>query len=165
MAVLCNYIRTVSIMNDNNMKHVPTYLTTYLTYAGAVPFVMCAFCFLMEVRFIPIVGNVAEILGIYSLVIASFMAGSHWGQHVHLSAKWAFYLQVSSNINAVFIWLAYLLLSFEMLLIVLASSFLVLLLIDRKMFYHHLMTQAYFRTRCIVTLIVETTLIIAGIYA
>ena len=49
----------------------------YLTFAGAIPFVACAFLLMIDVVTVPMLGSVVDILSAYGLVIASFMAGAH----------------------------------------------------------------------------------------
>ena len=79
----------------------------YLSYAGALPFVFCALCFIKDIHIFPLLGYVDSILSSYGLVISSFMAGSHWGQHLNLSGKWQIYLPIFSNINAILLWLSF----------------------------------------------------------
>ena len=138
-------------------------LRTYLTYAGACPFIVCALYFLTDLPLITI--NVEQILSIYSLIIISFMAGSHWGLHLNMDDKWAIYLSFSSNIMAILLWLSYLMFSFKVLMIIFAASFTALLLIDKQMFYDGLISKRYWLTRRMITLIVVLTLGISGLYA
>lgn len=140
-------------------------LKTYFTYAGSLPFLACALLLCADFHFIPILGSVEKIIGIYGLVIASFVAGSHWGQHLSFCNKWSYYLPISSNINTIFLCFSYLLFPFKYFLIVLIISFLVLLFIDRKMFYDGLITKEYFHIRFLITLVVVESLIISNIYS
>jgi hypothetical protein len=73
----------------------------YLAFLGALPFIICAACFVFNVQDIPILGGTRNVLGAYALVITSFMAGSHWGQHLDLDNKWGDYLPITSNLTAV----------------------------------------------------------------
>lgn len=66
-----------------NQKH----LYFYLAYAGAIPFLLCAILFAFKIQKIPILGNLQTVISTYSLVIASFMAGTHWGQHLQQTGK------------------------------------------------------------------------------
>ena len=140
-------------------------LYLYFTYAGIIPFLVCTFLFIFKIQMIPILGAVQKIIGVYGLVIASFMTGVHWGQHLERSDKWSIYLPVTSNIISVLLWLLYLALPFKWLLIAIAISFTVLLYIDKKLFQENLITRKYFYTRCIVTMIVLLALLISGIYS
>ncbi|MBC6414277.1 MAG: DUF3429 domain-containing protein [Chromatiales bacterium] len=140
-------------------------LYPYLTYAGALPFVICAACFSYGITTVPWLGETKQILAIYSLVIISFMAGSHWGQHLYLGDKWKFSLPLLSNTVAIKVWIAFLILPFAALLVSFIIVFLALLAIDKKLFEHQLITAQYFRTRCWVTAIVILMLVISGITA
>ncbi len=136
-----------------------------LTYAGTLPFIFCTLCFIFNIQTVPVLGQVNQILGTYSIIISSFIAGSHWGIHLNLSDKWEVYLPIFSNINAVFIWISFIIFPFKVLLIILVISFFALLLIDLNLFKGDLISRKYFHTRSLVTLIVTTNLIISGIYA
>lgn len=138
-------------------------LKVYLTYAGALPFGLCVVCFALHIDSVPLFGDVTHILSVYALVIVSFMAGSHWGQHLHLQSQWKRHLPIFSNAVALAMWLAFLVMSFKTLLIAFIIAFLALLLIDQKLFKHDIITEEYFRTRCVVTAIVVANLIISRI--
>ena len=43
-----------------------------LTYAGLLPFIVCAFCLAGEVSQLPFLGETRQILATYSLIIISF---------------------------------------------------------------------------------------------
>lgn len=132
----------------------------YLAYAGTIPFLLCAILFAFKIQKIPILGNLSTVISVYSLVIASFMAGAHWGQHLNQNGKWPLFLSVTSNIVAVLLWLSYLVLPFGGFLMAVAAIFTLLLLIDKKLFQAHLITQPYYQARYIVSLIVIISLII-----
>ena len=89
----------------------------YLTYAGAIPFVFCAFCLSIDIQQLPLFGLIETILSAYALVIASFMAGAHWGQHLHVEEPWQRNLPIYSNVIAVLLWLGYLILNFNLLMV------------------------------------------------
>ncbi|MDA7569174.1 DUF3429 domain-containing protein [Emcibacteraceae bacterium] len=140
-------------------------LYPYLTYAGALPFIFCAMCLISDVNVIPVLGDTEKVLSVYGLVIASFIAGAHWGQHLILKNNWSMYLPIFSNINACVLWVSFLTFSFKILLLILGSSFLILLLIDKNLFQNGLISRNYFHTRCWVTLTVISTIIISRVYA
>ena len=140
-------------------------INQYLPYAGALPFVFCALFFIKDIHILPLLGYTDRILSSYGLIISSFMAGSHWGQHLNLSGKWGICLPVFSNINAVLLWVSFVIFSFKILFFILAISFLALLLIDQKLCQGGVISCEYFRTRFLVTLIVISSLIISGYYA
>jgi hypothetical protein len=135
----------------------------YLTYAGLIPFIVCAICLIFKIHHLPILGSTEKIMSVYALVITSFLAGICWGQHLNLKTRFSSYLAIFSNIIAVAIWLAFLLLPFKFLLATFIAAFVALLLIDLKLFANHLITHEYFKTRCFVTIIVTSTLFISVI--
>ena len=135
----------------------------YLTYAGAIPFVICAIALTLDIRQLPWLGSIEKTLIVYALVIANFLAGAHWGQHLHLQGKWSRALPISSNILAIVLWLAFLVLSFKFLIIAFVTAFVILLLIDLKLLQDKLISYQYFQTRSLVTAIVILSLIISGI--
>ena len=137
----------------------------YFSYAGALPFIFCALCLIGNIHILPLLGHTDNVVSAYGTVIASFMAGSHWGQHLSLSGKWSIYLPIFSNISAIFLWVSFIIFSSKILLFILPVSFLVLLLIDKTLFQDGFISREYFRTRCLLTLIVISSLIVSGFYA
>ena len=111
--------------------------------------------------------DITKIFASYGLIIAIFMAGSHWGQHLNLksASKWRIYLPIFSNINAILLWISYLILSFKLFLIALIISFMFTLFVDKKLFSHNVISKKYFYTRFVATMIVITAIIISfGFY-
>ena len=136
----------------------------YLTYAGAIPFVFCAVCLSLDIQALSLLGSIERILGIYGLVISSFLAGAHWGQHLHINkSQWVRFLPILSNFIAVLLWLGFLLLSFKMQMATFVTAFFILLIIDHRLFQMNFITRHYFHTRFFVSAIVITLLIISGI--
>lgn len=136
----------------------------YLTYAGALPFILCAACMVFDISSLPLLGEVKQILSIYTLLIASFMAGSHWGQHLHLEPRWATYLSLSSNLVAISLWLSFLVLPFAAFIITGSLIFTILLAIDAVLKRNRSIISEYFKTRCTVTIVVVASLIISVIF-
>lgn len=136
----------------------------YLTYAGAIPFVFCAVCLSFDIQILPLLCSIERILSVYGLVISSFLAGAHWGQHLHINkSQWVRFLPIFSNVIAVLLWLGFLVLSFKMQMAIFIVAFVVLLIIDHRLFQMDIITRHYFQTRFIVTAIVIVSLIISGI--
>ncbi|MCH2038048.1 MAG: DUF3429 domain-containing protein [Rickettsiales bacterium] len=136
----------------------------YLTYAGAIPFIFCAVCFSFDIQSLSLLGSIERILSIYGLVISSFLAGAHWGQHLHINkSQWFRFLPIFSNVIAVLLWLGFLVLSFKMQMAIFIAAFVVLLIIDHRLFQMDIITRHYFQTRFFVSSIVITSLIISGI--
>ncbi len=140
-------------------------LYPYLTYAGALPFIFCAVCLGLDITTLPVLGSVEQALSVYALVIVTFLAGSHWGQHLQQNGIWSHNLPVLSNIMAVAIWIAFLVLPFKALLVAFSAAFFILLIIDKKLFQFELITHHYFRVRCTITAIVVSTLVFSGFVA
>jgi hypothetical protein len=59
----------------------------YPTYADTILFVVCAIALTLDIRQLPWIEPVDNTLSVYALVIANFLAGAHWGQHLHLLRK------------------------------------------------------------------------------
>ena len=136
----------------------------FLTYAGALPFIICTMYLYMDIYKIPILGPVKSVLSIYGLVITSFLAGAHWGQHLNVhKEQWQYFLSIVSNIIAVMLWFSFLVLSFKMLMGMFVVAFIVLLIIDYWLYLENVITRYYFQTRLFVSVIVIISLTISGI--
>ena len=135
----------------------------YLTFAGAIPFVLCAVFIIMGVDTIPVLGKITYILSIYGLVIASFMAGAHWGNHLSLADDdtWAVKLPIFSNIIALALWLGFLTLSTVGFIWLLIVGFASMLVIDYGLYHAQIISPDYFKVRKYVTAMVVISLIIA----
>lgn len=137
----------------------------YLTYAGAIPFVFCTVCLGLDIQQLPVFGSTQQILSVYALVIAAFMAGAHWGQHLHIDGDWHPPLAILSNLMAILLWLGFLVLKFNALVTLLISAFVILLLIDHRLFQQQIISGHYWQTRLVVTTIVIASLIFALIFS
>jgi len=137
----------------------------YLTFAGAIPFVACAFLLMIDVVTVPMLGSVVDVLSAYGLVIASFMAGAHWGNHLDLADnnKWAIRLPLYSNVIALGLWLGFLILSASSFIWLLVIGFISLLVIDYNLHRAQIISHAYFKVRQYVTAIVVISLVIAAL--
>lgn len=136
-------------------------LYSLLAYAGTLPFIFSTLSLAFNQQTLLGLGSVETILSVYALIIATFLAGSHWGQHLNLKGKWSNYLPLFSNGCAILLWLCFLSISFPFLLFVFIVVFVCLLWIDFQLFRQHLISSHYFRTRCFATAIVVSTLVIA----
>ena len=136
----------------------------YLTFAGAIPFVACAILLVMGISDIPILGATADVLSAYGLVIASFMAGSQWGNHLSLADddKWAIRLPLVSNVIAIVLWLGFLMLPVVGFIWLLVIGFASMLMIDYGLNRARIITPDYFKVRTYVTAIVVVSLIVAA---
>ncbi len=137
----------------------------YLTFAGATPFVACAFLLMVDVVTVPMLGSVVDILSAYGLVIASFMAGAHWGNHLDLADdnKWAIRLPLYSNVIALGLWLGFLILSASSFIWLLVVGYISLLVIDYSLHRAQIISDVYFKIRQYVTAIVVVSLVIAAL--
>ena len=135
----------------------------YLTFAGATPFIIGAILITVGIDAVPILGNTEYVLSIYGLVIASFMAGAHWGTHLGLADNdtWAFKLPIFSNIIALCLWLGFLTLSSAAFIWLLMVGFVSMLVIDYGLHHAQIISHDYFKVRKYVTLLVVVSLLIA----
>ncbi|KRG36997.1 DUF3429 domain-containing protein [Psychrobacter sp. P11G3] len=137
----------------------------YLTFAGAIPFVACAFLLIVDVVTVPMLGSVIDVLSAYGLVIASFMAGAHWGNHLDLADdnKWAVRLPLYSNVIALGLWLGFLILSASSFIWLLVVGFISLLVIDYSLHRAQIISDVYFKIRQYVTAIVVVSLVVTAL--
>lgn len=151
---------------DCRINKMSLKLKFLLPVFGALPFIGCALLMLFQIQHIPVLGAPKDIIAVYGLVIASFMSGVYWGQHLHIQEdKGLFLLAVSSNINALFLWVLYLLAPFPILMTGIAISLVCFIGVDRYLLNHHIITLDYMRVRVGVTAIVLVSLLIAGLYS
>ena len=136
----------------------------YLMYAGSLPFVLCATCFITNTPNLYIFGPVEKILSIYGLIILSFLSGIHWGQHLYINKGiWLHILPIFSNIIVLSIYFCVLVLDFKMLVLIFILSFIIILIIDYNLMKKGLISNHYFQTRFSVSVIVIISLIISGV--
>lgn len=138
-------------------------ISPYLTYTGAIPFVVCALLTVLGVTAVPLFGPVIPVLHTYGLVIASFMAGVHWGQHLHIRDAWVRRLPILSNAITLAVWFGYLGLAPHMFTIVLIIAFAALLTIDLRLQRAGHLAPGYFETRLGVTGVVIVSLIMVAL--
>ena len=137
---------------------------SYLTYAGVLPFVLGAFFLIFDIQEIPFLGTIEKILSVYGVMISSFLAGAHWGQHFQIKdSVWNFYLPVVSNIIVLVLWLSFLILSFKMLMAMFVIGFIALFVIDYYLAKMNVLTQHYLQTRLFVTIVVVVSIALSGI--
>lgn len=139
-------------------------LSPYLTFAGTIPFIACAILLVMEVDAIRILGKTEHVLVVYGVVIATFMAGAQWGNHLNLANNnsWVVRLPMFSNIIALLLWLGFLSLSTLGFIWLLIVSFIILLLIDYGLYQAQIISSAYFTVRKYVSAIVVISLVISA---
>ena len=140
-----------------------TSLYPILTYGGAIPFVTGAVCLAVDIRSVFFLGATVDVVGAYGLVIASFLSGTHWQLHLTQNAGWSLFLALSSNVMAIGLWTAFLVLAPEAFFLALSFIFLIFLAIDHRLAISGLISKHYFKTRAGVTGIVVLSLIYSGL--
>ncbi len=137
----------------------------YLTFAGTIPFIVCAVFITLGIEAVRVLGDTEDILSVYGLVIASFMAGAQWGNHLTLDNNnpWAIRLPILSNIVAILLWLGFLSLSVVGFIWLLIIGFLSLLAIDYGLHLADIINTKYFKVRVYVTLIVILSLLAVAV--
>lgn len=139
-------------------------ITYILGYAGLIPFIGCVICLYNGIHQLPFLVPIKDIIISYSFVIAIFLSGVHWGQHLNINNKWAWLLPLLSNGMTIFLWLAFITLPFTPLMIVFILFFAILLVIDYAIFRAGIITKKYFKMRFIITMILLLTLFMTVIY-
>lgn len=137
----------------------------YLTFAGTIPFIACATLITLGVDAIQVLGATEHILAVYGVVIATFMAGAQWGNHLSLADDnaWAVKLPIFSNVVALALWLGFLTLSTTGFIWLLIVSFISLLIIDYELNKARIIDDKYLTVRKYVTLIVVVSLMVAAL--
>jgi hypothetical protein len=136
-------------------------LAKLLTYAGAIPFVVCAGLQVAGIANIASLGQVMPILLTYGIVIAAFMAGTHWGLALDHTFPCASGILLSSTALTLLAWFAYLSGSIVVALGTLIATFSLLLFIDWQLYQRHVQTKEYFQLRVRVTAVVLAALTVA----
>lgn len=134
------------------MKPLP--LTSRLALLGTLPFVISSVLLMADINNLPLLGSVANLLSSYTLVIAVFMCGVHWGQYLQQPEQHSLNLLLISNVLTLVLWFAWLLTPLHIFLSLALLVFLVLLFIDMRLRLIHVINKSYFRTRLLVTSIV-----------
>lgn len=144
----------------NVSKH-PIY--PYLTLAGTLPFVIPAILLLLGHTQLPIVGNLSQVMSIYGIVIACFMAGSYWGLHLNREDGWALYLPALSNGVALLVFFAFVLMPSVAFGYVLIAAFVLMLLLDVELKMRGMISRNYLLWRMIATVLVVASLVVLAV--
>ena len=139
-------------------------LYPYLIYAGIAPYFISALFFIKDWDTLPILGSLETALSIYSLIIISFLGGSHWGIHLQLKNHWSFYLPLTSTGISLFIGFSYLLFSFHEFLLSFLISLAFLLWLDRKLLQKQIISHNYFKTRLTASFLTLLFILIIGFF-
>lgn len=131
-----------------------------LTLAGSLPFIIGAILLYWGVTHVAGFGSVIDAVVIYGLMIAAFMAGTHWAQYLKGHNKIAINLLITSNIMTVALWLLYLLTPNYVVLAALIIDFALLLFLDFLICKAGIITKTYLLLRILITIIVIVTLVL-----
>ena len=134
-----------------------------LAYMGLIPFLTCLLLICFKIHSIPLLGEPKHVLNLYGLIIASFISGAHWGQHLSQQRKWGNILPILSNLNVMLLFFLTLTLPNHFKFMALILSFLLSIFIDRKLFQSRLITPVYFKTRTIITVLVIIMIVVSGL--
>ena len=141
-----------------------TRLYQYLAYAGIIPFAFGLYEIVRDLNYFSNLGSPAFLITSYGVLIAVFLSGSHWGTHLALNNRTGTLLALVSNINMLCVWGAWLTLSAKDLIWVIILSLLITLVLDLKLAQEDVITQAYYKTRFIVTMLVCAIIYTAKCY-
>jgi hypothetical protein len=133
-------------------------LPVILAGLGTLPFLASSLLLTLGVYNLPLLGSTAEILRSYSLAIAVFMCGVHWGQYLQDTQARNLNLLMVSNVLTVICWLAYLVASFVVYFVIVIAIFLALLWVDYRLHKAGRITARYFKMRLAVTAVVCASL-------
>lgn len=132
--------------------------TRVLTLAGALPFIAAAALGLAGFDSVAPIGSVERLAVSYGLVIASFVAGTHWGMYLQRQIDGRLNLFVASNVAVLLPWITFLTASAQTVLVTLIVTFLFLFGIDTLLRRGNIIDAGYLTTRLIATLVVCTSL-------
>ena len=136
-------------------------VATFLTYAGALPFIVLALCIGAAWR-LPFNLDAVTVLTLYSAVICSFLAGIHW--QIGLSQCSAnHYCLFFSNFVALLAWALMLVDPSWKVVAGFAIMFVALLGFDTTLYKRRLIPAWFFALRIRVSLLVVTVLAYASI--
>lgn len=141
-----------------NIRKHPIY--PYLTVAGTLPFVIPAILLLMGMTTLPVLGGLTQLMSLYGLIIASFMAGSQWGLHINREDGWAIYLPLFSNVVALLVFFAFVITPTVIFAYLLLAAFVLMLLLDVELKVQGLINRNYLIWRVVATLLVVLSLIV-----
>ncbi len=130
---------------------------TTLPLLGVIPFVAGSLGLYIDynLQFIHVV------LSAYALMIVSFMAGVHWGQHLSIDNGMSKKLALSSNVIALMASVGFFALPFHVFYLLAAVLLLVILIVDLCYKPELGLCDAYKKTRIIVTTIAAVSLSIS----
>lgn len=141
------------------MSQTKASVISVLTYLGALPFVLGALLLLLGIKIIPFLGATTFVITAYGLVIASFMAGSHWGQQIATTDEQSRSIFLISNVMALALWFEYLVGSLTAYVGLLIAVFILSLWLDYLSYQKKKIDSTYMRLRWRVTSVVVLSLV------
>ncbi len=132
-----------------------------LTYAGSLPFIACALLPWVGITELGPLGAWDQVLVMYGLAIASFLAGTHWAFELARPGSYGMSLFLLSNAVVLAVWFAALVATSAIALAVQCIAFLVLLWVDRTVAAGDGTPPGYFAMRQRISFIVLAALLIA----
>lgn len=146
------------------MQHAKSPIVSSLTYAGSLPFVIVALLTIAGIRDLPLVGNIIYVLQTYGLVIASFMAGTYWGQGIATKEALPINVYVASNVLVLALWVGFLISPMKSFIGLLMIIFPLWLWIDYIFQKQGIISRSYWTLRFRVTMIVLLALLTIEYY-
>ncbi|MDX5592527.1 DUF3429 domain-containing protein [Pseudovibrio sp. SPO723] len=129
------------------------------TYAGALPFAAMMLAAWFGIAELPLIGTPTTVSLIYGAVIASFIAGSHWGFFIADREQTGANIAILSNCAALLIWISVLVFPGALALSALAVLFAGLLLVDFHLAKEGVIAERYLTLRIRITSLVVVLLI------
>lgn len=126
-------------------------IVTILSYAGTLPFIICAVLPYAGIATIPALGTYDSIAASYAAIIASFMAGTHWGlalTHHTIVPRSVFIASTALTLLALLAWM---ILPATWRLLSCIAIFLGLLAVDYRLYKMQIIHRTYYKLRLHVT--------------
>jgi hypothetical protein len=133
-------------------------LVRVFTYLGAVPFLGAAVLLLSGVKELPYLGSVEPLLYSYAALIASFVAGSHWGQLIRCDSK-DYTVLLASVAVVLVLWMLPSLTNRSIYPACLVGIYLLLWGLDYLLLRGNQQERAYFNLRTSITTVVVLSLL------
>lgn len=143
-------------MNNSN-------ITKYFSYAGLLPVLIAIFMIFLGIDPVAKVIHIDQFIILYGVLIAVFIAGSHWGLSLD-ETDTSFLLILSSNLQVVVLWLSYVLLPKSICILIVNASLICSLLIERSLTRDGILNRSYFAMRLRVSAMLILALFIVWVY-
>jgi hypothetical protein len=134
-------------------------LVKSLTYLGAIPFLVAALCSILGLNEIPYLGPTQPLLYSYATIIASFMAGTHWGYVIRSNSTYnsILFASVTTVLILWILWSSARTLAYPLFLV---AIYLLLWGLDYLLLKRKYEDGSYFKMRTRVTVLVIVSLLI-----